>query len=1293
MAVTSPPASNPAVAECVRGWRHDLGELGGRNPLLWYRDLPLGTLDLSTAHPGGVSMLMAGRATRLSDLVREPSAFAEARRKADAIYAKTVEMLDEHGIDVAFMAVGLAGWSVPGLSERSRPQAPVLLRSCNPLPVGIAAEDYDLDLRGEVMVNPVLLQYLTDQAGIAVSVDHLTALANPSRQFDPVPVFRELTRLCGRLPGFRVADRKILSTFPLGKLSAVLDLDDPERFATHEVIRALADPAGSGPVRQEARARQGRVAQENPQPARGDEPVSAEELPADPVLDTDAAQQEAVDLVRNGHHLALRTPPGTGATQTIANVVAALAADGRRVLLVSEKRASLRAVVNRLDRVGLAHLVLDVRDGLGERHRIARDGVSAMDRHVAPGRDLREAREQRRRHAAQLDAHRDSVHAPRSPWGVSVFEAQSALALLAREDDPPLSRVRLTGDTLHRIDRDRVSQLGELLGDAVAAGAWDPAGPDPDPWFDARVLSADDAVRTQTVAARAANDFDAACKALDSSLVSVGLPEATTPADWGCALDLMTRSRQVNGTFLPAVLEQPLDRLIAATGGREARDAYRAKSDTPLRWWTRWSLRRQAKALVKPGVHVPDLHQALVEVDDLRTRWAQVSSPQNQVRPADDLDAAQRTWEALHDDLSRLGERLATTVAGGDLLGTPVPRLRERLRALAARPDRLAVLPQVIGPRDRLAEAGLDPLVRDLADRRVAPDRVADEFEFVWWASVLDEVAETDPTYGDHNGTALRSVVAEYVRLDQACVRGAADEVLARVHRRLTDVRADHPDQERALRSAAAARTRPLSVSQLLSGAEDVLLAATPCVAMSPLVVASQLPPGLTFDVVVVEGAAHIPPAHVVSAIARAGQVVLVGDPQQPPAVPFSVTAGNEPMPGAAGLGVAVAAASPAAIEDAGTSLFDVLAPLLPSRSLSTHYRSTDERLVAFANTHMYRGEVLTLPAAGSDSPVRLVALAPGNDLSGEAQAPGGPAEAGVAMPARGVGAPDDVTAHEVARVVRLAVDHAVRRPGESVGIVTMRRAEAQRISRALRAALQTHPDPGVIAFFDPDRPEPVLVKEVDRMHGDVRDAVILVLSAAEAGSRIPSGRWELLDGQRLALATTRARRRLTVVSDLAPDDADDRDGHLIGAFLRYVETGGNQPVVGSDGPVGVEPREPDPLVGELAARLRQEGLTVHEGYGKSRQPIDLVVEDPYASGRHIVAVETDGPGYLAAASVRDRERTRPEQLRRLGWEYVRVWGTDVFRDPARDVARVLEAVRSVDVRSAWSSARRGRQT
>ena len=102
-----------------------------------------------------------------------------------------------------------------------------------------------------------------------------------------------------------------------------------------------------------------------------------------------------------------------------------------------------------------------------------------------------------------------------------------------------------------------------------------------------------------------------------------------------------------------------------------------------------------------------------------------------------------------------------------------------------------------------------------------------------------------------------------------------------------------------------------------------------------------------------------------------------------------------------------------------------------------------------------------------------------------------------------------------------------------------------------------------------------------------------------------------------------------------------------------------------------------DPIVADFARRLRADGLIVHQDHGSSAHRLDLAVEDPRHPHRMLLAVETDGPGYAAMPSTRDRDRLRIEQLQRLGWQHVRVWTTDLFRDPAQDVSRVVGLVRA----------------
>ena len=84
------------------------------------------------------------------------------------------------------------------------------------------------------------------------------------------------------------------------------------------------------------------------------------------MLDADASQQAVVDAVLAGSHLVVKGPPGTGKSQTIANLVASLAAAGKRTLFVAEKRAAIDAVLSRLAAVGLDDLVLDLHDGASQ---------------------------------------------------------------------------------------------------------------------------------------------------------------------------------------------------------------------------------------------------------------------------------------------------------------------------------------------------------------------------------------------------------------------------------------------------------------------------------------------------------------------------------------------------------------------------------------------------------------------------------------------------------------------------------------------------------------------------------------------------------------------------------------------------------------------------------------------------------------------------------------------------------------------------------------------------------------
>ena len=111
--------------------------------------------------------------------------------------------------------------------------------------------------------------------------------------------------------------------------------------------------------------------------------------------------------------------------------------------------------------------------------------------------------------------------------------------------------------------------------------------------------------------------------------------------------------------------------------------------------------------------------------------------------------SATTTRCAVHAEVAQrldwLAPRLAHDPGGGELAAMPLDALQERLAGLVERSESLAVRPKAVGLLDALHEAGLGPLVEDLATRTVSADLVGTELDLVWWTSVLGRIALARP--------------------------------------------------------------------------------------------------------------------------------------------------------------------------------------------------------------------------------------------------------------------------------------------------------------------------------------------------------------------------------------------------------------------------------------------------------------------------------------------------------------------------------------------------------------------
>jgi DNA polymerase IIIc chi subunit len=79
-------------------------------------------------------------------------------------------------------------------------------------------------------------------------------------------------------------------------------------------------------------------------------------------LPVDASQEQAIISVKKGNSLVVQGPPGTGKSQLICNLAADYVSRGKKVLIVCQKRAALDVVYERLSDIGLQDFTALVHD-------------------------------------------------------------------------------------------------------------------------------------------------------------------------------------------------------------------------------------------------------------------------------------------------------------------------------------------------------------------------------------------------------------------------------------------------------------------------------------------------------------------------------------------------------------------------------------------------------------------------------------------------------------------------------------------------------------------------------------------------------------------------------------------------------------------------------------------------------------------------------------------------------------------------------------------------------------------
>ena len=336
--------------------------------------------------------------------------------------AKTAE--EERGVNILFLALGFLRWYEDEESDVPR-DAPLIL-----LPVSLVRDakrsTFDLKLReDDIATNQALQERLRGDFGLALPDVAETEDWQPSSYFDAVA-----NAVAAKRRWSIDANAIELGFYSFSKLLMMRDLEPgnwPDNaLVAHPLLRGLLGEgfAAEPPVLPEA--------------ARLDEILNPADLIH--VVDADSAQTRVIETVRAGHNLVVQGPPGTGKSQTITNIIAATVRDGRTVLFVAEKMAALNVVYDRLDKVGLDDICLELHSRAANKRLVAERldrtlqaaaGASATDE---TARQLTAARD-RLNHTAKR------LHAEIGDTGMTPYRALSIQIAAARRGFTPDARL------------------------------------------------------------------------------------------------------------------------------------------------------------------------------------------------------------------------------------------------------------------------------------------------------------------------------------------------------------------------------------------------------------------------------------------------------------------------------------------------------------------------------------------------------------------------------------------------------------------------------------------------------------------------------------------------------------------------------------------------------------------------------------------------------------------------------------------------------------------------------------
>ncbi|WP_143307389.1 DUF3320 domain-containing protein [Chitinophaga vietnamensis] len=1223
--------------------------------------------------------------------------------------------IEEQGVNILYISLGMLQWYETGSDEMR--QAPLIL-----VPVALerssARERFSLRYTLEEVGENISLQAKM-KADFNITIPEMP----DTEDVDINAYFAAVSAAVADMPKWKVeADAIELGFFSFGKFMIYNDLDaakwkEGHTPDEHPVIQCLF---GGGfqddrpPI---------------PEDAFIDTETQAGELFQ--VVDADSSQIMAMLAVQEGRNLVIQGPPGTGKSQTITNVIADAIGRGKKVLFVAEKMAALEVVKRRLDNIHLGEACLELHSHKANKKELHQELRRVMELGRPTIQKLQDEVQLLHNYQQELNDYCLGVNAAIAASGLSAQQVIGHLLQLHTViGDTILPRINIPEiASWGAVEMNKATAMAQRL----QACLQDTGIPSQSPFWGSRltVLLPHEQTKVQGTLKVALEALQQLCATTRNIAAKMGI---AAPTDTATALQLaehcalIARQPDLQGmdTGHAAWLRQKQDIAETLSAGARAAEIRQTYQDVliPEAWeqdlitvrqdllahghkWYKFLIgaynrsNRRLAALCRNGLpkantdklqYVDDIMEyrrqeaVLKEHADLASnvfgsRWEKLPSNWEvlsrasayltdiHIRIAEnkcpaallaylqqypDPAAASADEQAIRQQTTAQQGLAATVIRELDMdeevrfPGQPFTRQSfeaqlQQLENWSSHLPRISHLLSWNNLTETAIQEKLECLITPALHWPDAARYLKIALQKTWYEYLVETAVKSQPALRKFDRASHEELVQQFRRLDMLNLQ--YNRVRAALQHWEQIPRVEAGGQVNIIKTEFNKKARHMPIRKLMQAAGHAIQAIKPVFMMSPLSIANFLPPdALEFDLVIFDEASQVRPVEALGAILRGKQLVVVGDTKQLPPTSFfdSLTKETDDE------------------ENVTADMQSILglcdAQGAPQRMLRWHYRSRHESLITLSNHEFYENKLVIFPSPGAKEQTGLVFHHLKDTAYDRGKTRTNPKEAEI--------------------VADAVIAHARNHPQQSLGVVAFSTSQRQAISDALETRRRKSPE--LEPFFNGHANEPFFVKNLENVQGDERDVIFISIGYGRTEEGYVAMSFGPLNNEggerRLNVLITRAKLRCEVFTNITADDIDLNRTKSYGIqalknFLYFAQHGKLYMTAETGLPAD------SPFEENVAAKLEALGYIVRKQVGSKGFYIDLAIVDAANPGRYLLGIECDGAAYHSARSARDRDRLRQQVLEAIGWKIHRIWSTDWFHNPGKELQRVVAAI------------------